>query len=107
MTSLIGHNRLGGTIRVQVRLFNSLTNYAGSGDTHQDLDFEAGATVGDVAASLGLPLSEIFLVLVNGRDVSSGLVGDPIQAGHMLEDRDIVAFSGPVPFSYGYGAPVV
>jgi len=25
----------------------------------------------------------------------------------MLEEGDVVAFSGAVPYSYGYGAPVV
>ena len=107
MSSLLGHNITGGSLKVQVRLFNSLTRFAGSGETHRDLELAPGATVGDLARLLGIPLPEIFLVLVNGRDVTSGQVGDPIKSHHMLEDRDIVAFSGPVPFSYGYGAPVV
>ena len=107
MTSLIGHNRTGGKIKVQVRLFNSLTRFAGDGDTHRDLELEAGVTVGELAARLGIPLAEVFLVLVNGRDITRGLVGAPVKSYHMLDDNDVVAFSGAVPFSYGYGAPVV
>ncbi|WP_156950758.1 hypothetical protein [Terasakiella pusilla] len=46
------------------------------------------------------------MILINGRDISSGRVGD-LNISREIEDGDIVAFSGPVPYSYGYGAPVV
>ena len=107
MTSLIGHNRDGGRITVQVRLFNSMTRFAGDEDPQRELELEAGTTVGELAARLGIPPAEIFLVMVNGRDITRGLVGATVKTYHLLEDHDVVAFSGAVPYSYGYGAPVV
>ena len=44
--------------------------------------------------------------MVNGRDVTPLLNGG-IETGHLLEDGDVVALSGPVPCSWGYGSPVV
>ena len=61
----------------------------------------------DVLAFWGLPDDEVFLVLRNGRDVTLGRVGAPVQLGGALDDGDVIAFSGPVPYSFGYGAPVV
>jgi hypothetical protein len=55
----------------------------------------------------GLPKDKVFLVLRNGRDVTPGLVGAEVNVETALEDGDVIAFSGPVPYSYGYGAPVV
>lgn len=107
MNGLIGHNRQNSKIKVQVRLFNSLTRFAEGQDPRRDMELEAGTTVGELAARLGIPLGDVFLVLVNGRDITRGLVGHPVKAHHMLDDRDVVAFSGAVPYSYGYGAPVV
>jgi hypothetical protein len=45
--------------------------------------------------------------LVNGRDITPGRVGDGIRDYHVLDDGDVVALSGAVPYSYGYGSPVV
>ena len=39
--------------------------------------------------------------------ITPGLVGDAVKDYHMIEDGDVVAFSGAVPYSYGYGSPVV
>jgi hypothetical protein len=44
---------------------------------------------------------------VNGRDITPGLVGDSIRDYHVLDDGDVIALSGAVPYSYGYGSPVV
>ncbi|MBV5262751.1 MoaD/ThiS family protein [Pinisolibacter aquiterrae] len=104
----IGHNADGATIAVEVRLFNSLTRHAGRDGPVRRLTLPAGATVGDVIDRLRLPPADIFLVLRNGRDVSPGLYGGGRanrEAG--LESGDVLAFSGPVPYSYGLGAPVV
>lgn len=104
----IGHNAEGGTIAVEVRLFNSLTRHGGRDGPVRRLALPVGATVGDVIDLLGLPSADIFLVLRNGRDVSPGLYGGGSanrEAG--LEGGDVLAFSGPVPYSYGMGAPVV
>jgi hypothetical protein len=107
MTATIGHNSEDLAINVEVRLFNSITRYANGEGTRQTLAVEPGTTVGALARQLGIPLEKLFLVLVNGRDVTPGLVGAAIKDYHMLDDGDVVAFSGAVPYSYGYGAPVV
>jgi hypothetical protein len=104
----IGHNRKGAPLRVEARLFNSLTRYIGSGGVARQLELEPGATVGDVIQLLGVPLAEIFLVLRNGRDITPGVYqGGAVRTELALEDGDVIAFSGPVPYSFGYGAPVV
>lgn len=104
----IGHNAAHATVRIEARLFNSLAKYSGGDGLIRRLELAAGATIGDVVAELKLPVPEIFLVLRNGRDVTPGLYqGGVINGGVVLEDGDVVAFSGPVPYSYGYGAPVV
>ena len=104
----IGHNAREATVRIEVRLFNSLTKFAGVAGPRCTLALRAGATVGDLIDELRLPAPEIFLVLRNGRDVSPGLYGGGLfNREASLEDGDVVAFSGPVPYSYGYGAPVV
>ncbi len=46
-------------------------------------------------------------VLVNGRDITPGLVGDDIRDYHVLDDGDVIALSGAVSYSYGYGSSVV
>ena len=100
-----GHNRGDVTVRVEARAFNSLHDYIDGGRVQ--LDVPAGSTVGDVARRLRIPAERIWLVLVNGRDITGGLVGAPVRDTRELEDGDVVAFSGPVPYSYGLGAPVV
>jgi molybdopterin converting factor small subunit len=107
-TALIGHNARQSVVRIEARLFNSLAKYAGGDSLVRQLELKAGATVGDVIAELRLPVPEIFLVLRNGRDVTPGLYqGGVVNDGVVLDDGDVIAFSGPVPYSYGYGAPVV
>lgn len=59
-------------IRLEARLFNSLSKADGKGMARQ-LEMTAGATIGGVVAELGLPVAEIFLVLRNGRDVTPGV----------------------------------
>ena len=107
MQATLGHNIDGALIAIEVRLFNSITRFAnGQGACHR-LTIPAGTSVGELADRLQIPRSEIFLVLVNGRDITPGLVGDAIKDHHVIEDGDVVAFSGAVPYSYGYGSPVV
>ena len=75
---------------------------------YRKIQMEAGATVGDLIRLMGLPISKIFLVLCNGRDITPGLYqAGAVNEEHVLADGDTIAFSGPVPYSYGYGAPVV
>ena len=103
----LGHNSGCISISIKAKLFNSLNRYKGPEGPVFGLQLPAGATVGDVISRLGLPVDEIFLILKNGRDISSGLVGGPLNVHAPLEDGDVIAFSGPVPYSFGYGAPVV
>lgn len=103
----LGHNSADHAFTVTVRLFNSVRRHANGGAGEFDLEVRAGETVRDIAARLAIPLDDIFLVLVNGRDITPGLVGAPVTAARALEAGDVVAFSGAVPYSYGYGAPVV
>jgi len=101
----IGHNSAGQTIAVEVRLYNSLSDRVAGGWCHR-LRLPAGATLGDIASRLGLAESEIYLALVNGRDASPHRLGG-ISKSAPLDDGDVVALSGPVPYSWGYGAPII
>ena len=104
----IGHNIGGAIIRVEVRFFNSLAKFTRSETFAEKIEVAAGATVGDLIQRFKLPVPEIFLVLKNGRDITPGLYqGGVVNTRDVLEDGDTIAFSGPVPYSYGYGAPVV
>lgn len=105
---LIGHNAHGTVLRIEARFFNSLAKYSGVDGLVRKVELEAGATVGDIIHMFGMPLPEIFLVLRNGRDITPGLYeGGNVNQNVALDDGDVIAFSGPVPYSYGYGAPVV
>lgn len=91
-------------LTIEVHLYNSLVKY-GPGNRPFRLDVAAGTQPGDVAHRLGIPLTEIFVAWRNGRNLMVSLQG-PIEGGVVLEDGDRLAFSGPVPFSRAYGAPV-
>jgi len=102
------HNRAGVSITVEIRFFNTLTIYTPTGEQRCHLDVEAGTTVGDLITRFAIPKNEIFLVLRNGRDITPGLYeGGNVNEDAVLDDGDVIAFSGPVPYSYGFGAPVV
>jgi hypothetical protein len=103
----LGHNIGRTTIEVEVRLFNSVTRFRDGPGDRMTLDVPAGTTVGELAERLGIPTSALFLVLINGRDITPGLIGAGVRAGREIEHGDVVAFSGAVPYSYGYGSPVV
>lgn len=105
MTAAIGHNSAAGSISVEVKLFNSLSRH-GDGQPVQRLDLETGATVGDIVRRFAIPPDDIHLVLVNGRDITRTL-GNGVNLERALDHGDTVALSGPVPFSWGYGAAVV
>lgn len=103
---MFGHNSQGLTMRVEVRLFNSLARFGGSGGGSQVVELPVGSRIGDVMRRYGIPAHEVFLVLVNGRDITRTLLSE-VNTGRAVEDGDVIALSGPVPFSWGYGAPVV
>lgn len=103
-----GHNAEGILVKIEVRFFNSLAKYSGYERLTREVEVPAGASVGDIISMFKMPLPEIFLVLKNGRDITPGLYqGGVVNEEVVVEDGDVIAFSGPVPYSYGYGAPVV
>ena len=106
-TDMRGHNTEGATVTIESRLFNSLTKYSGDRSCRETFTFPAGSTVRDVLERWRLPKGEVFLCMRNGRDVTPGLVGAEINDNTVLDEGDVIAFSGPVPYSYGFGAPVV
>jgi hypothetical protein len=89
---------------IEVHLYNTLVKY-GPGNRPFHLEVAVGAQPADVARHLGIPLTEIFVAWRNGRNLMVALHG-PIESGIVLGDGDRLAFSGPVPFSRAYGAPV-
>lgn len=104
----VGHNITGAVLRVEVRFFNSLAKFTKSRTFAEKLEVAAGTTVGDLIERFRLPVPDIFLVLKNGRDITPGLYqGGVVNTGVVIDDGDVIAFSGPVPYSAGYGAPVV
>ena len=103
----LGHNIRGATIEVEVRMFNSIARRRDEPGDRLHLTVAAGTTVGALADQLGIPRADLFLVLVNGRDITPGLVGAEVKGSREIEHGDVIAFSGAVPYSYGYGAPVV
>lgn len=104
----LGHNSGDVVLKIEARFFNSLAKYSGHDGLRCNIEVPAGTCVGDLIGMFKVPLPEIFLVLKNGRDITPGLYqGGVVNEEAVLEDGDVVAFSGPVPYSYGYGAPVV
>ncbi len=94
-------------LNVDVRLFNSLHRFAGNRPFFS-LSLPAGARVSDALHQLPVPESEIFLALHNGHNIMCGFgLESGIEYDRRLTDGDVLAFSGPVPFSRGYGSPVV
>lgn len=101
----IGHNSGDVVVTVRAKLFNSVIP-PGSGPRLHDLTFAIGATLGDLVQELGIKESAIFIAWANGRDVTKRL-GDHINLEYVLTDGDEIALSGPIPYSWGYGSPVV
>lgn len=101
-----GHNSGNASITIEARLFNSLTRFAGPGRHRRAISLPAGSTVADLLGELSVPEREIFLILRNGRDITRSL-HTPLNTATVLDDGDVIALSGPVPYSWGYGAPVV
>lgn len=86
-------------MEIEIRLFNSLRKYG-----PRRLELPEGSRVHEVLNRLAIPDSEIHVVLLNGRTIGDreGLDGD-----RPLRDGDVLALSGPVPWSKGYGSAVV
>ena len=94
-------------IEIQLRFFNSLVRYAKRGG-RVSRQFSAGATVADALDAIEVPVPEIFLLLHNGRNIMRGFgCNSGIETDHVLADGDVLALSGPIPFSRGYGSAVI
>ncbi len=106
----IGHNSCEATINFIVKGFNSISPYVEKHGAPRTMELPVGATLRDLVAKLSIPNHTIYLAMKNGRDVTKGLYPskDPeINLNVEIEEGDQISFSGPVPYSYGYGSPVV
>lgn len=103
---MLGHNVRNVTVTVEVRLFNSLANYSEEGLRPMRLQMPAGSNVGDILRRLKIPGEKVYLALRNGRDITPSL-HDPVNENAILDEGDVLGLSGPVPYSWGYGAPIV
>ena len=107
MTNLpINHNSQDATVTIEVRFFNKLYDPMKKRMKEQ-VDLPVGSRIRDLVKLLKLTREDIYLVMINGKDISPGRVGDPVNLVPELEDGDVVALSGPVPMSGGYGSAIV
>jgi hypothetical protein len=90
-------------IEIEVCLFNSLAAYAADSRPLK-LALPKGTRADVLPESLRIPAGKIYAAWRNGRDIMTTFGGAVV--GVTLEHGDRIAFSGPVPFSRGYGAPV-
>jgi len=91
-------------IDVEIHLYNSLMKYvARNAGFH--LVLPTGTPPAEVAQRLGIPEQEIFAAWQNGRNILKSF-GGSFEEGVTLAHGDRLAFSGPIPFSRAYGAPV-
>jgi len=105
----IGHNSADIDVRIEVRMFNSLWRYGGEEGHVRKLALAAGSDVNDVLKHLKIPKQDVFLVFVNGRDITPEVLPKlgNARTSYVIEEGDVLALSGPVPYSWGYGAPIV
>ncbi len=93
-------------VNVEVHLFNALRKYAKGGV--QWLHVPRRALITEILSQLEVPEAEVFLALHNGRNIMRGFgFQSGIDSPPELAEGDRFAFSGAVPFSRGYGSPVV
>jgi hypothetical protein len=91
-------------IPIEVHFFNSLRRFGPPGGVLRTL-VPPRTRVADLAAQLGLPGAAIYVTFQNGRNIMTTNGGE-IESDAVLSGGDRLAFSGPVPFSRGYGVPV-
>jgi len=86
---------------LEIRLFNRLEKYAPNGSTRFSLATNDSLSFEQLLNRLNIPLNEVFLAMRNGRNI------ELFSSDDVLSDGDVIALSGPVPYSKGYGSPVV
>ena len=102
-----GPDTLGGMVEIEVRLFNSLARYAPGRQGRFALRVARPATVRSALARLAIPRERIFVLWLNGRNLKEGVgFTAAIDGDQALVDGDVLALSGPVPYSTAYGTPV-
>jgi len=100
-----GHNSGNVAVNIEIRFFNSIARYRNGKGLFEARSFPAGSDIADILRNYGIRHDDVFLIFVNGRDITPQLNG--LRTSYVLEDGDVVSLSGPVPYSWGYGAPVV
>ena len=90
---LLGQDDLGQE-KVVFRFYEELNDYLPEGCRKRDFEvrFEKPVTVGKAIESLGVPLSEVDLILVNGKSVSFSYKlkdGDRVSVYPIFEQLDI------------------
>ncbi len=105
-TAGIGHNQPDEPINIGLRLFNSVGQRFPPDARFSTVPLMPGSTIRDLFREYGVQQEGVFLIMVNGRDVTRSLYGG-LNTDYELSDGDVVACSGPVPYSWGYGSPVV
>lgn len=91
-------------IPVEIHFFNSLRRFGPPGGVLRTT-VPPQTRVAELAEQLGLPPGAIYVTFQNGRNVMT-TNGGSIEADAEISCGDRLAFSGPVPFSRGYGVPV-
>ena len=90
-------------MQFEVRFFNSMRRYSGGRLSHL-VEASDRPTILDVVRSLGIPPHDVHLVFHNGKVIGHSVADT---ATTLIAQGDTVGLSGPVPFSRGYGTPVV
>ena len=88
-------------ITLEIRLFNLLRRYAQETSPYFKLSVPEGTTYAKLLGTLKIPEKEVFLALRDGRNI------ELLASDEVLRNGEVVALSGPVPFSRGYGAPII
>ena len=88
-------------VTLEIRLFNKLQSYAKNGEYRFYLSVPQRVTYHDLLNLLKIPENDVFLALRNGRNI------ELFPRDDLLDNGEIIALSGPVPYSRGYGSPVV
>ncbi len=81
-------------MKITFKLYASLTGYlpeAARRDNQVPLELDAGTTVGQVIAPLGMPVKLVHLVLVNGVYIQPAE-----RLTHVLKDGDVLAIWPPI-----------